>query len=148
MQADKGNATVVLDADDYESKAHDLLDDTTSYRVLRKDPTQATERKLLTLLRDLRRQDKVSEAFYHSVRPSEGSSKPARFYSRVKLHKESRPLRPVVATGGTCSYALARSLSKLLRPLVGSAGRILRNTNDLVDTMEDIHLRENEMLVT
>ena len=90
----------------------------------------------------------MSEAFYHSVRPSEGSSKPARFYGRVKLHKESRPLKPVVATCGTCSYALARRLSKLLRPLVGSAGRILRNTNDLVDTMEDIHLRENEMLVS
>ena len=54
LQADKGNATVVLDADDYESKAHDLLDDTTSYQVLKKDPTQATERKLLTRLRDLR----------------------------------------------------------------------------------------------
>ena len=72
----------------------------------------------------------------------------SRLYGRVKLHKESRPLRPVVATCGTCSYALARSLSKLLRPLVGSAGRILRNTNDLVDTMGDIHLRENEMLVS
>ena len=39
-------------------------------------------------------------------------------------------------------------MSKLLRPLVGSAGRILRNTNDLINTMENIHLRENEMLVS
>ena len=31
LQADKGNVTVVLEANNYESKAHDLLDDTTSY---------------------------------------------------------------------------------------------------------------------
>ena len=148
LQADKGNATVVLDAMDYDSKVHDLIDDTKSYRILKKDPTRATERKLLTLLRDLRRRDGITEAFYNSVRPSEGSSKPARFYGRVKLHKESAPLRPVVATCETSTYALARRLSGLLRPLVGSSGRILRNTNDLVDTMKDISLDANEMLVS
>ena len=148
LQADKGNATVVMDTEDYDSKVHDLLDDTKSYKILKKDPTRTTERKLLSLLRDLRRQDKVTEAFYNSVRPSEGSSKPARFYGRVKLHKESVPLRPVVATCGTSSYALSRRLSKILRPLVGTSGRTLKNTNDLVETMEKVTLNEDEMLVS
>ena len=83
----KENATVVMDTEDYDSKVHDLLDDKKSYKILKKDPTQTTERRLLSLLRDPRRQDKVTEAFYNGVRPSEGSSKPARFYGRMKLHK-------------------------------------------------------------
>ncbi len=148
LQADKGNATVILDADEYDSKVHDLLDDEKSYRVLKKDPTLATERKLLSLLRDLKKNKKVTEAFYNCVRPSEGSSKPARLYGRVKLHKESVPLRPVVATCGTSTYALARRLSTILRPLVGSSGRNLRNTNELVETMEGIVMDESEMLVS
>ena len=70
------------------------------------------------------------------------------FYGRVKLHKESVPPRPVVATCGMSSYALSRRLPKILRPLVGTSGRILKNTNDLVGTMEEITLNEDEMLVS
>ena len=96
----------------------------------------------------MRKHGKISEAFYNSVRPSEGSSKPARFYGTVKLHKESTPLRPVVATCGTSTYGLAQKLVKILRPLVGSSGRILRNTRNLVDSMENVKLEARERLVS
>ena len=86
LHADKGNATVVLNAADYNRKAHDLLDDDKSYTVLTKDPTRSTERAFLSLLRNLRKEGKITEDFYNKVRPSEGSSKPALFYGRVKLH--------------------------------------------------------------
>ena len=39
LHADKGNATVVLNAADYDRKPHDLPDDDNSYAVLTKDPT-------------------------------------------------------------------------------------------------------------
>ena len=148
LQADKGNATVILDAADYDKKVHDLLDDEHSYTILRKEPTKTTERKLLALLRNLRKQGKINEVFYNSVRPSEGSSKPARFYGKVKLHKPLKPLRPVVATRGTATYSLAKRLSKILRPLVGKSGRVLRNTADLVESMEDVTVDETELLVS
>ena len=61
-------------------KAHDLLDKKESYFVLKKDPTGAMERKLLSILRELRRNDKISEACYNRVRPSEGLSILAQFY--------------------------------------------------------------------
>ena len=96
IQADKGNATVVLDSTDYDKKVKELLGDETSYSILKDDPTRTTERKLLNLLRDLKKNKQIPEDVYNDVRPSEGSSKPARFYGRLKLHKESKPLRPVV----------------------------------------------------
>ena len=119
-----------------------------SYAVLKKDPTRATERNLLSLLRSLRTSKKISEAFYERVRPSEGSSKPALFYGRVKLHKPSQPLRPVVSTCGTSTYALARQLSSILRPLVGSSGRTLKNTAELVEEFDNVVLQDDEMLVS
>ena len=88
------------------------------------------------------------EDFYNKVRLSEGSSKPALFYGRVKLHKPSAPLRPVVATRGTATYALTLELSRILRPLVGCSGRKLRNTIDLVDKLDDVVLRDDETLVS
>ena len=89
-----------------------------SYAVLTKDPTRSTERAFLSLLRNLRKEGKITEDFHNKVRPSEGSSKPALFYGRVKLHKSSAPLRLVVATRGTATYALARELSR-----IGCSGR-------------------------
>ena len=40
LEADKGKATVILDAEDYDGKVHDLLDDGKSYSVLKKGPTK------------------------------------------------------------------------------------------------------------
>ena len=54
-QADKGNATIVLDAADYDAKVHELLDDCTFYDRLKKDPTRATDRKFLDVIRDLKK---------------------------------------------------------------------------------------------
>ena len=110
LQSDKGNATFILDTEDYDTKVQDLLNDRQSYIILKKDPTKTVERNVLRIIRDLRKEKKISEAFYNSVRPSEGSSKPARFFGRIKLHKPSAPLRPIVSTCGTATYELARSL--------------------------------------
>ena len=148
LQADKGNATVVMNAEEYDKKAHDLLDDREAYAIMKKDATQATERNLLSMLRSLKKEGKISEYVYERVRPSEGSSKPAMFYGRVKLHKASVPIRPVVSTCGTSTYKLARLLASILGPLVKSSERTLRNTAGLVDTMKEVVLDEDEILVS
>ena len=81
-----------MNAVDYDAKVHDLLDDTESKDLLNSDLTRATERNLLSLLKSMQNENKISDALYNRVRPSEGSSKPALFYGRVKLQKEAAPL--------------------------------------------------------
>ena len=70
LHADKGNATVVIDTKDYDKKAKTLLQDEDSYSRLDSDPTRATERKLLSLLRSLKKIGKITNCYYHQVRPS------------------------------------------------------------------------------
>ena len=108
IQADKGNATVVLDSTDYDKKVKELLGDKTSYCILKADPTRTTERKrkLLNLERDLKNSKQIPEDVYNDVRASEGSSKAATFYCRLKLHKESKPIRQVMSTCRTATYDL------------------------------------------
>ena len=148
LQADKGNATVVMSTEAYQTKACKLLNDQTAYTVLAKDPTRTSERKLLTMLRTLKKTGKMNEKTYEEIRPSEGSSKPALFYGQVKIHKPDAPLRPVVATRGTATYELARHLSRIFRPLVSSSERVLKNTEDLVEVFKDVKLKKDEILVS
>ena len=95
-------------------------------------------------MRELKREAKITEAFYDVVKPSEGSSKLALFYGRVNIHKEGNPLRPVIATRGTATYTMARKLAYILRLLITSSVRTVRNTKDLVESMEDVSLKEDE----
>ena len=41
LQADKGNATVIMNTTDYEEKVRELLNDEDSYAAIKKDPTHA-----------------------------------------------------------------------------------------------------------
>ena len=55
-----------MNTKDYYEKVHALLDEEDSYSVLKKDPTKATEKKLLSILR-LAKKKKISEVFYTIV---------------------------------------------------------------------------------
>ena len=68
------------------------------------------------------------------------------FYILVKLHKPDKSLRPVVSTCGTATYNLARVHSKILKPLVKSSERRLKDTRDLIEPMKDVVLEEDEIL--
>ena len=53
-----------------------------------------------------------------------------------------------MAACGTATYNLAKKFAALLRPLVGSSGRNLRNTSDLITAMEEVELQEDEVLAS
>ena len=54
LTADKGVAMVIMDNEDYTNKAQALLQDTNTYKVLKKDPTSQLKNKLTTLLKDIK----------------------------------------------------------------------------------------------
>ena len=51
---DKGVAMVIMDQEDYTNKAQTLLQDTNTYKVLPKDPTNQLKNKLISLLKDIK----------------------------------------------------------------------------------------------
>ena len=53
LPADKGNATVVMKRSDYDEKMRGMLDDTTTYRKLPKDPTATQEARIVCTLLQL-----------------------------------------------------------------------------------------------
>ena len=62
--ADKETATVVMDTDEYEQKVTTVLSDDKMYVKLKKDPMQKYKRKLVSVMRKLKEDDKIAEEQY------------------------------------------------------------------------------------
>ena len=54
LTAEKGVAMVIMDQEDYTNKGQALLQDTNTYKVLTKDPTNHLKNKLIFLLKDIK----------------------------------------------------------------------------------------------
>ena len=69
LPADKGNATVVMERKDYDRKVRGLLDDTSTYYKLPKDPTPTQESKISRKLKALHNGKEITARLYNRLRP-------------------------------------------------------------------------------
>ena len=145
LPADKGNATVVMDKADYDSKVTAILS-TSTYRPLRKDPTPAIERKIAGKLLALQRSEAIPYPLYRQLRPS--SSTCPRFFGQPKIHKPDIPLRPIVASRGGPTYNTAKHLTKILQPLVGNTPHHVTNSSQFVKHIQHLTLQPNDIMVS
>ena len=72
-----------MDRKDYDDKVQQMLSDQRTYKVLDKDPTQRTERKVNEKLANLNRDNNISDSLYNKLRSSDGL--PPRFYGLPKI---------------------------------------------------------------
>ena len=123
LQADKGNTTVILTNEQYSQKMEDHLN-TSTYSLLKKDPTDSLTRKLDTILK---KEEKIDKKFYDYSRVLHPRA--PQIYGLPKIHKPGTPLRPIVSFYDTPLSALHKQLANLLKPLTMSKLR-LKNSED------------------
>ena len=145
LPADKGNATVLMTREEYNSKMEELLS-TDTYRMLKKDPTAAQEAKIGRVLRDYVKKNEVNDELYNWLRPS--GCQPPRIYGLPKIHKEGVPLRPIVSCINSPSYRLSKHIAQLISPLTGSTDSFVRNSRHFVEVMAGVKLSPDELLVS
>ena len=141
LPADKGNASVVLSSEEYRSKISELLSDS-SYRPISRDPTGKIERKTVSLLNS----SELSSDIIKKVKPH--SSVPPRLYGLPKIHKVNVPLRPIVNSIGSPTYALAKYLTGLLQPLVGKCSHHVKNSFQFIEILDNIKVNSTDILVS
>ena len=112
LPADKGNATVIMAKEDYDTKLRRMLESST-YKRLKGDPTTAQESKLSRKLKSLEKSGDIPIRLYHELRPS--GSQPPRIYGLPKGHKPEVLLRPIVSP----FYRLSRFITSLMSPPKG-----------------------------
>ena len=90
LPADKGRASVVMDANNYHAKMSSLIENG-PYQLLNKDPTDRLTCKLSEKLLTLKRTGYMTEAVYNKIRPRH-KHRP-RIYGLPKIHKADLPYR-------------------------------------------------------
>ena len=98
LTADKGVAMVIMDQQDYITKAQTLLQDTNTYKVLPKDPTSHLKNKLITLLKDIKQTGGLSTQKYKQLYPT--SAVPPSSMAYLKSIKQAPPSVPLFPVGG------------------------------------------------
>ena len=146
LPADKGMATVVIDREQYDAKIMELLSDERTYRLMKKDPCIALERKLNSLLLQLKKKGSLPADLYNRLRSS--GSHTLLLYGLPKVHKLNVPLRPIDFFVQSPTYRLSQYLSRLLSPLVGSTSSFVRNSSDFVAFISAQTLRPDDLLVS
>ena len=81
LTADKGVAMVIMDRQDYISKANNLLSQNT-YKTIKWDPTNTIKYKLITILKRVKNQTGLSNQTYKTMYPM--GCVPPKFYGLIK----------------------------------------------------------------
>jgi Reverse transcriptase (RNA-dependent DNA polymerase) len=130
---DKGRGVVVMDRSDYLRKMYTIIDDPATFRAIDTDTTMMNEDRLVNILRDLKKEDFISEAEYSLARPV--GAMPARLYGLPKLHKKDTPLRPVMSATKTVGYGLGKVLTRRLNHLRQSP-YVVKDSFDFVEKIK------------
>ena len=146
LPADKGNATVILDKDEYSKKMKSLFDDRTTYRPVSRDPTTRIEKKIAESVRNLHRLGHISDKLKDSLLPS--YSNPPQAYGLPKVHKEGTPLRPIISSIGSPTYRLAKELARILSPLTGNTTSTVKNSSHFVQQLREVQVDQDDTLVS
>ena len=92
----------------------------------------------------VKNQTGLDNVTYKSLYPT--GCVPPKFYGLPKIHKPDTPLRPIVSSCWSVPYAVAKELTKILKPLVGKSPHHINSTHDFVEQVKHINLAAQECL--
>ena len=145
LTVDKGASLVVMNKEDYQKKALELLDQST-YKTLAADPTNKDKNKLISLLKTIKSEGGIDETTYKKLYPT-GAGTP-KFYGLPKVHKAGVPLRPIVSSIGAVSYETSKELSKILKPLVGQSPYHVHNNQEFLQQLQEQKLDLEDIIMS
>jgi len=146
LPADKGRCTVVLNTKDYDRKAKALLDDASTYKPLKKDPTSGIKRKIVSKLSEFEKEGVIDTKLKYQLYPT--AENIPTFYGLPKVHKDSVPLRPIVSSIGSVTYNIAKHLAKILGPLVGQSEHHILNSKDFAEKIKGLVLDPDDTITS
>ena len=146
LTADKGVAIVIMDKQDYQEKAKALLEDQGTYKALKTDPTGRLKSRMINLLKKIKSEGGIDDILYKKLYPTGAVT--TKFYGLPKIHKDGVPLRPIVSSRGSITYEVAKDLSRILKPLVGSSPHHIKNTGDFIQQIKEVKLQVDDIITS
>lgn len=144
-QSDKGNKTVVMYKKEYEEKMENLLQEKTTYRVIRSDPTNKLTKINNNIVTDLYKKELIDYTQKRILTCSAATA--PRIYGLPKIHKEGIPLRPIVSSFQVPCFKLSQYLGQILRNIVSKQYNI-KNSIELKNQLKSVKLEPNNILAS
>ena len=143
---DKGKGVVLMKKSDYLEKMHVILDDKKKFKRIGEaranDHTARAETSLQNMLRKLHKNNEIDDDTYDLIRPV-GTIRP-RMYGVPKVHKDGKPLRPILSMVNSPQHATAQWIAKLLRPVAEKLGKYtLKDSFEFADTIKELKIPRN-----
>jgi len=145
-RSDKGNKTVLMCQNQYDSKMQNLLSDTTTYEIIPSDPTPRLQRINNNKIQSIFNAKLIDNNTKLDLKTD--ISIPPRIYGLPKIHKPNAPLRPIVSTINSPNYKSASILAQILGNVVDKNKYYIKNSYEFRTFLETITLLPNERLVS
>lgn len=139
--ADKSKQTVIMEKSEYNRKMENLLNDTSTYKPIKKDPTAIFQKKTNTLIQQWA--DELTISLKTASELKGNNALPPKIYGMPKLHKKDIPLRPVVSCVQSPTYKLEKYLSNILKNVVGQTKNTVINSWEFVEQIKNFSVPNN-----
>ena len=70
------------------------------------------------------------------------------FYGTIKLHKDGKPIRPIVSFCGSPTDLLSKFLTKILNPVTDKAPQKLKNSSSLKNDIQNLIIPSDHQMVS
>lgn len=135
-KADKSNALVVLNKQDYLDKMVALLSDSDTYSLLNSNPTERISGSFNKKLKCIFKGKPTMIKQFMTISPSLPY-----LYGLIKTHKPNNPIRPIISSVGSATYKLSKWLVTILTPVVGTISTShIKNNVDLIDKLNNVNV--------
>ena len=141
--ADKGRCLVVMNKVDYISQMEEKLRDRKIYKPLETDPTPSIAKKLRSKLKQL---NQIDLCTYMTLTPTRAAI--PRLFGQPKIHKDGYPLREILNSNGGVTKETDKYISKIIKTYVGDSPYYVKNSAHFVESIKDLKVEEDEILVS
>ena len=122
-----------------------LLEDKTTYKTIRGDPTQKLQNKNNKLIQDLFKQEIIDYKLKKKL-TCDAAIAP-RLYGLPKIHKPGTPLRPVSSSVDVPCYKLSKHIGEILKNTISKTYNI-KNSIELKEQIQNITLNGDDIQVS
>ena len=102
---------MVMESRTTQNKALTLLTDTSTCRIINKDPTTILRNKLYWHIQRHKKNRRTQWSNLQESVPNQCC--PPKFYGLSKIHKVGTPIRPIMSSRGSITYGVAKELANI-----------------------------------
>lgn len=144
LKSDKSNKTVIMDTTQYNNKITNMLNDTTTYKKIKNNPTKTFQTENNNLIKKWEHLKYISKETSYELKINNALA--PKFYGLPKLHKPGIPLRPIVSYIQSPFYNLSKYLSNILSKVIKKTQYYIKDSWTFKQFIDTVKLNNNQKL--